>query len=118
MGRRRSNEWDGWEPSALDSVEVTHLEPLFPLWYLTPDSTCNHSRERIRKGSIWCCMVCHQSGQDHRPMAGVPVGSRINPEWEDEIKPTVYAPDPPAKTETRKERRRKQFAGQPSQTEA
>jgi hypothetical protein len=45
--------------------EDVKLEPLFPVQVLTPYSACPH-HGRIKIGSRFCCMVCHQSGQDHR----------------------------------------------------
>jgi hypothetical protein len=41
------------------------LVPLFPVRPLTPTSECGH-KTRIRRGSVFVCMVCHKSGQDHR----------------------------------------------------
>ena len=54
----------------LATEEIT-LEPLFPIPALTPHCACPHNG-RIRIGSRFCCMVCHQSGQDHR----IPTASR------------------------------------------
>lgn len=42
------------------------LVPLFPITALDPQSVCPH-RGKIERGSIFCCMVCHCSGQDHHP---------------------------------------------------
>lgn len=42
------------------------LLPLFPMGHFTPKSLCAHIF-MIPRGSIWCCMVCHQSGQDDHP---------------------------------------------------
>jgi hypothetical protein len=48
----------------LETEQIT-LEPLFPITTFTPHSSCPHCG-RIRQGSRFVCMVCHQSGQDHR----------------------------------------------------
>jgi hypothetical protein len=85
------------------------LIPLFPIDSFTPQSTCPH-RESIGHGSRFCCMVCHASGMDDHP------GLRRDPESD----PAPEADPAPAagvelKTsgcpqETRKQRRRRQFA--------
>ena len=41
-------------------------EPLFPIGSFTPASSCPHYGS-IRPGSLFCCMVCHQSGVDSHP---------------------------------------------------
>jgi hypothetical protein len=42
------------------------LVPLFPVGPYTPQSLCGHHRP-IERGSVFCCMVCHTSGQDDHP---------------------------------------------------
>ena len=42
------------------------LVPLFPIEAYVPSSPCAH-RRKIASGSIFCCMVCHQSGIDGHP---------------------------------------------------
>ena len=42
------------------------LVPLFPIGPLTPQSTCPHHGP-MRPGSVFCCMVCSQSGMDDHP---------------------------------------------------
>jgi hypothetical protein len=43
-----------------------NLVPMFPVISFIPFSACPHHGP-IRRGSIFVCMVCHQSGQDHLP---------------------------------------------------
>ncbi len=50
-------------------------------------------------------MICHQSGWDHVPLPGKPVGSQIDPDYVPDVVPTVYAPATKPDRETRKERR-------------
>lgn len=42
------------------------LVPLFPIGAFTPGSACPHHGP-IRAGSVFCCMVCSQSGVDDHP---------------------------------------------------
>jgi hypothetical protein len=97
------------KPAHLGALNF-RLTPLFPIVPFTPESTCPH-RDPIKRGSSFCCMVCHASGMDDHP------GLRPDPQ-------TDPAPDPePAsgagadefKTsggpqESRKQRRRRQLA--------
>jgi hypothetical protein len=39
----------------------------FPINGLFPNSTCNHDRIAIPRGSFACCEVCARSGQDGHP---------------------------------------------------
>lgn len=71
-----------------------HLEPLFPIVSFVPASPCPH-RVKIRKGSHFVCMVCHQSGLDHLACMRRPRASRPN-------KKTKPKPGPKL---TRKQRR-------------
>lgn len=91
-----------------DVVASVRLEPLFPIGQLTPQSECPH-KGKIRRGSVFCCVVCHESGFDHRALPGEPIGSRIDPNYPIDVAPTVYAPEPAPKTQTRKQKRAKQF---------
>lgn len=46
-------------------IKGPKLEPLFPVGgNFTKASTCGHNGP-IKRGSVFCCMVCHQSGFDH-----------------------------------------------------
>jgi hypothetical protein len=49
-----------------DPRRPPRLVPLFPIGPFTPRSACPH-RGRIRPGSVFCCMVCSQSGMDDHP---------------------------------------------------
>ena len=42
------------------------LVPLFPVGPYSPQSVCGH-HQPIERGSVFCCMVCHTSGQDDHP---------------------------------------------------
>jgi hypothetical protein len=86
---------EGSRPTQDMSPRYPRLEPLMPVLYLTPQSTCPH-KGTIRKGSIFCCMVCHQSGKDHyRAMQRIPA---LDP------KPDKK-PKPKAKPQSRREKR-------------
>ena len=50
-----------WDPN-----RAPVLVPLFPIEPFTPRSTCPHHGP-IRPGSVFCCMVCSQSGMDGHP---------------------------------------------------
>ncbi|MGO9598102.1 MAG: hypothetical protein ACLP7Q_08930 [Isosphaeraceae bacterium] len=82
------------------------LVPLFPIGPLTPQSTCPHHGP-IRPGSIFCCMVCSQSGMDDHP--ALKRDSSTDPP------PEPKPPQPTAPSsgggETRKERRRRMQEG-------
>ncbi|MGC8643447.1 MAG: hypothetical protein ACP5XB_26620 [Isosphaeraceae bacterium] len=86
-----------WE----DPRRLPRLVPLFPIGPFTPRSTCGH-HGTIRQGSVFCCMICHQSGMDGHP------GLKRNPKTDPRPEPK-----PPAarredgSRETRKQRRRR-----------
>lgn len=90
---------------------VAELEPLFPVDSFVPASKCPHKR-KIARGSKFVCMCCHKSGQDHRRMRGLPIGSRLNPDYkhEPETTTTSYAPQKPDAPLTRKQKRAAKFA--------
>lgn len=52
------------KPVGTEHLRRPRLEPLAPLTPLTPLSACPH-RGPLRKGSVFVCLVCHQSGMDH-----------------------------------------------------
>jgi hypothetical protein len=78
------------------------LVPLFPIGPFTPQSICPHHGP-IRPGSIFCCMVCSQSGMDEHPALKRDPCNDPRPE------PRTCMPAEPGagRQETRKERRRR-----------
>ena len=119
MGRKRNVDWELWEPvlrySGPDMESPGFLEPIFGNQPFTPQTTCKdiHPGGPIPKGSACCCMACNKSGKDHLKLKGVPVGSKLNEDYEPdepEPQPTSYAPsDSPPLRKTRKQRRAEQF---------
>jgi hypothetical protein len=85
------------------------LTPLFPIGAFTPQSACPH-RESMEPGSTLCCMVCHASGMDEHPGLRCDPQADASPEQEPEPAPDVMSSRPVASPETRKQRRRRQFA--------
>lgn len=83
------------------------LVPLFPIGSFTPTSTCPHHGP-IRPGSLFCCMVCSNSGVDDHP--SLKRDPATDPRPEPSPAPAAPTPllDPAARRETRKERRRRQ----------
>lgn len=49
-----------------DLCRPPRLVPLFPVGPYTPQSLCGH-HQPIERGSVFCCMICHTSGQDDHP---------------------------------------------------
>lgn len=89
------------------------LVPLFPITSLVPASKCPHHGP-IRPGSLFCCMVCHQSGRDdHRALRRDPATEpRPAPkpiEPAAEVRAEPERPKP--KGETRRERRKRLYGG-------
>lgn len=93
---------------ASDWSDVPRLEPLFPITAFTPSSVCPH-KTRISRGSNLVCMVCHQSGADHRRLPGLRVGSKMREDWTDAT-PTVYAPPPDSSGSSRPTRKQRRAA--------
>jgi len=95
------------------------LVPLFPIAAFTPTSKCPHHGP-IREGSLFCCMVCSTSGIDDHPALQRDPLTDPKPEpgppaRKSASQPPAGAnpsspPEPAAGRETRKERRRRQFA--------
>lgn len=95
------------------------LVPLFPVGPFTPESACPHNGP-IREGSQLCCMVCSRSGMDRHPALArdaspkahlseartMPAPKRPSP------RPSSRAARHVPPTETRRDRRRRLFAGQ------
>ncbi len=96
---------DIWADWVAPSPKDPKMVPIFPIPALTPTSPCPH-HQQIRKGSVFVCMVCHQSGADHHP--ALKRDRRTDPKPEP---PTIYAPplDPKAKP-TRKQKRAAMYA--------
>jgi hypothetical protein len=82
--------------------ECPKLMPIFPVESYMPRSRCPHYGP-IPRGSVLCCMVCHQSGQDHHPAmqpdAPAPIDHRT----------VMVKPHKPVVTENRRQRRRRLF---------
>jgi hypothetical protein len=58
-----ATHWIGWlEPS----IRIPKLVPLFPIGPFDPMSPCGH-KKRIKRGSSFICMVCHQTGWEQHP---------------------------------------------------
>lgn len=74
--------WDHWkatnEPSAKSGNRVPRLEPLFPIGGFSPAAACGH-KKRIKRGSSFICMVCHQSGWEGHPDLVVDPTERLTP---------------------------------------
>lgn len=63
----RRSRWDEWaDPLVAAESRRPMLIPLFPVGEFTPQSRCPHTGP-LRRGSVFCCMVCHQSGLDNHP---------------------------------------------------
>jgi hypothetical protein len=86
-----------------DPPRAPLLIPMFPLLSYVPSSPCAH-HGAIHSGSLFCCMVCHQSGIDGHP--GLIRDPRTDPAPEPKPKPP-----PPLKkaVENRRQRRLRQF---------
>lgn len=86
-----------------DPRRLPRLVPLFPIEPFTPQATCGHHGP-IRPGSVFCCMVCSQSGMDGHPAL------KRDPRTDPRPEPKAAAPAKRGGRETRKERRRRLFA--------
>jgi hypothetical protein len=83
--------------------QLPRLVPLFPIEAFTPNSACPHHGP-IRPGSLFCCMVCGQSGMDDHPAL------KRDPRTDPRPEPRAPAISSRAagRHETRKQRRRRQ----------
>jgi hypothetical protein len=99
IARARSNEPSVSGVTAA-KIRPPRLEPLFPILTFVPASACPHYG-RMRRGSIFCCMVCHRSGMDGHPALERHVASEPKPEKKP---PPPAKPKPSAKL-TRKQKR-------------
>jgi hypothetical protein len=102
IARARSNE--PLISSATAALRPPRLEPLFPILSFTPSSACPHYG-RMRRGTIFCCMVCHRSGRENHPALQRDPASDPTPE----PKPPPE-PKPKPKEETRKQKRFRLFS--------
>ncbi len=85
------------------------LQPLFPVGALTPGSLCGH-REPIKRGSIFCCVICHTSGYDEHPDLQIEASTEGVPKPDcRELPPEEPRKCPVSRPETRRERRRRLF---------
>jgi hypothetical protein len=101
---------DTGDTAAKEPLRPPRLEPLFPVLAYTPFSACPHYG-RMRDGTRMCCMICHLTGVEAHPALQRDRGSEPKPEK----KPPVVVVKP-AKVETRRERRARQFAAQPARS--
>jgi hypothetical protein len=105
----KKKRWEDWvEPE----FTVPKLVPVFPINSFTPESECSHKR-RVRSGSRFVCMVCHQSGFDWHPDLQIKEGDVLEPDetlddHANKPKPTKVPRTPPIAL-TRKERRALQY---------
>ncbi len=104
------HDWQGRNEQETGTIEKVRrddpnrpprLVPLFPVGPFTPQSACPHHGS-IRSGSMFCCMVCSQSGVDDHP--ALKRDSRTDPR--PERKAAVFV-RPGGARETRKQRRRR-----------
>jgi hypothetical protein len=87
------------------------LVPLFPVGSYTPHSQCAH-RGPIERGSFFCCMVCHASGQDDHPSLQHTYSVELRSEAKREsMFPSSKYSDQKLLLETRKQRRQRLFSG-------
>lgn len=68
LARARARELESVRalPQVREVPREPRLIPLFPILPFVPGSICPHHGP-IREGSVFCCMVCSQSGKDHHP---------------------------------------------------
>jgi hypothetical protein len=90
---------------------LPQLVPLFPVGNYTPSSTCAH-RGLIQRGSVFCCMICHTSGQDDHPALqnNWPVELNSDVNWGATFRSSKCSKQT-ISLETRKQRRQRLFAG-------
>jgi hypothetical protein len=92
-----------WE----DPRRLPRLVPLFPIGPFTPQADCGHHGP-LRHGSVFCCMVCSQSGMDGHP--GLARDPRTDPKPDPKPAPAPASPAKAGGRETRKQRRRRLYA--------
>ena len=111
----RNTHWSDWvEPAAKPEPEevkddllvftkrdpawVRDMVPMFPITSFVKDSACPHHGP-IRPGSLFVCMICHQSGADDDPAL------KRSPLTDPKLEPKPTAA--PLTTERKKDGRRK-----------
>jgi hypothetical protein len=93
--------------------QAPRLVPLFPIGSYTPHSRCAHSGP-IERGSVFCCMVCHTSGQDDHPALQYSSAVDLNAELEDKGQlAREQCSHQPLVNNTRRQRRQKLFGAHP-----
>lgn len=98
--------WKRGNDADAEGSRVPRLIPLFPLDPgMTPTSPCGHKKP-IKRGSIFVCMVCHQSGWDGHPDLVIgPDEMPSNDKPDDDPKHRLGPEPKPEAKETRKQRR-------------
>jgi len=89
------------------ALRAPRLIPFFPIVSFTPQAPCGH-RTMLRKGSLFCCMVCHRSGIDGHPALVRDPRTDPAPEPKPAPAPVKVA------VETRKQKRAIRFAKPPN----
>jgi hypothetical protein len=83
-----------------ETYQAPVLVPLFPIEPFTPHSTCPHHGP-IRPGSVFCCMVCNQSGMEDHPAL------KRDPRTDPRPEPIPVAPPRSPSSGTRKTRKQR-----------
>jgi hypothetical protein len=86
-------------PAPRQPAWVHDMVPMFPIKALDDQSVCPHNGP-IPRGSMFVCMICHQSGMDHRSAL------HRNPATDPKPEPKPKPKDGPKPN--RKERRRRE----------
>ena len=110
IARARGGIPDPGDTAEPPAKRPPRLEPLFPVVGLIPSSPCAH-KWRIRLGSVFICMVCHQSGQDRHP--ALQRNPATDPKPEPKPKPLLLPAKPPP-IETRRQRRARLYGAKKS----
>jgi hypothetical protein len=92
-----------------DARRPPQLVPLFPAGNYTPNSQCGHY-EPIERGSVFCCMVCHASGQDDHPALRKNCSVKLNSKVGREATFRGKNSNQRISLETRKQRRQRLFS--------
>lgn len=77
-----ATHWDHWKTAsevyAKHGNRVPRLEPLFPIGGFSPSASCGH-KQKIKRGSSFICMICHQSGWEGHPDLAVNPHETLSP---------------------------------------